>query len=320
MNKREFLKLSTAFGVSMMAPNLMAKQSMSLYGAPALPSVTMAIAALQGKSSKTHDITFKTWKNPDQLRAGVANGLINATMAPLNVGINLLNQGFDFKLLNILAFGVLCVMSKDESIKNIADLKGKKIILPFKNDTPDIIFRAIIKKLELNESEYELTYVQSPPEVLGLFLQKEYDAAIMLEPLASVCELRAKKIGLSVKRAFWIHDEYARAFNKPAIIPQAGIIIQSKFYEQNKEFFDIYESDLKAALNFINSNPQSAAEIGSNYLPTPSKALVNSFKISKLAATRASELGDEIFDFINMIYEFNPKLIGGKIPPKSYLL
>ena len=51
MNRRDFLRMSAAFTAAGMSPSLFAatKEQFTIYGAPAMPSVTIAVAAAQGK-------------------------------------------------------------------------------------------------------------------------------------------------------------------------------------------------------------------------------------------------------------------------------
>ena len=41
-----------------------------------MPSVTIAVAAAQGKLAKQADVALEIWRSPDQLRAGVAKWAI----------------------------------------------------------------------------------------------------------------------------------------------------------------------------------------------------------------------------------------------------
>jgi len=100
----------------------------------------------------------------------------------------------------------------------------------------------------------------------------------------------------------------------------AGIIVERGFYEKNLNLFDTLHSDLKNALSWILENKQSAAKIGSSYLPAPEVALANAFDKANLTVTKANELQSEIMAFFEEIYQFNPKFLGGKMPDKGLFL
>ena len=102
MNRRGFLGFGAAIGATAFAPSLFAKENFTMWGAPAIPSVIMAVASLQGELAKTHDVRLRIWNSADQLRAGVASGDIKITMAPSNVGANMRNHGLNLAMLNLL--------------------------------------------------------------------------------------------------------------------------------------------------------------------------------------------------------------------------
>ena len=99
--------MTAALAAAGVSPSLLAagKEQFTVYGAPAMPSVTIAVAALQGKLAKEADVSLKIWRSPDQLRAGVASGQFKVMMSPSNVGVNLRNQGQKVGMVNILTNG-----------------------------------------------------------------------------------------------------------------------------------------------------------------------------------------------------------------------
>ena len=55
MKRRDFLKMTAALAAAGVSPSLLAagKEQFTVYGAPAMPSVTIAVAALQGNAGET---------------------------------------------------------------------------------------------------------------------------------------------------------------------------------------------------------------------------------------------------------------------------
>ena len=52
--------------------------------------------------------------------------------------------------------------------------------------------KALLKKLKIDAHKVGITYTATPPEAVGLFLSKDYHAAILPEPMASVSILKGK--------------------------------------------------------------------------------------------------------------------------------
>ena len=132
MKRRDFLKMTAALAAAGVSPSLLAagKEQFTVYGAPAMPSVTIAVAALQGKLAKQADVSLKVWRSPDQLRAGVASGQFKVMMSPSNVGVNLRNQGQKVGMVNILTNGITQLMCKGSEVKKEI-LKFYEILMQF---------------------------------------------------------------------------------------------------------------------------------------------------------------------------------------------
>ncbi|ENW5787333.1 TPA: ABC transporter substrate-binding protein, partial [Neisseria gonorrhoeae] len=78
--------------------------------------------------------------------------------------------------------------------------------------------------------------------------------------------------------------------------------------------------DLKNALNWILANRQNAAKIGKNYLPAPEPALVMGLDGARLTVSKGSEVKNEILKFYEILMQFNPELLGGKLPDNGFFL
>lgn len=322
MNRRLFLQYSAALASLSAMPSAWAdnKTPFTIYGAPALPSMVIAVAALQGQLAKQTDVALKIWRSPDQLRAGVASGMFKVMMSPSNVGVNLRNQGQKVGMVNILTNGVMQLMSKQKAMMQPQDLINKKVLIPFKNDMPDIVLQALLKQLGIGFQKISPTYTATPVEAVGLFLSKDYDAVLLPEPMATASVLRGKTLGVNVVRGFDIAKTWGEAFDTKPMIPQAGMIADVAFYQANKAYFEQFHQDLKQALHWVNHNRQSAANIARNYLPAPVPALVQSIPHAHLTVLKGSEVKSELMRFYEILLRFNPKLLGGKLPDDAFFL
>lgn len=324
MNRRNFLEKSSSLSLATLTtlalPNLaFGKDTLTIWGAPALIALSLAVATQRGEARKQKDLKLKIWNTPDQLRVGFASGDFVLSAAPSNVGINLAHQGFDVKLLNVLTNGLNYIFTRDERIKTLHDLEGKHIIMPFKNDMPDIVFAALCKKIGVDKDKIKITYAANPPQAAQLFIAKdEFDAVLSQEPLASALTLMAKKNGISVYRQISMQDEWQRVFSMS--IPQAGLIVNGAYYEANKPFFESLHKDLQNAVKWIKANHDSAAQLGAQYLPAPQAAIKLSIPYANMVALKASEVADDLMKFYEIIFEMNPKFLGGKMPDKNFFL
>lgn len=315
-SRREFLSLSLALSGTAFVPSLFASKKTTIWCPPAIPSVVVA-AALEDKNS---DFDMQIWKNPDQLRAGVGSGEFEVMITPINVGVSLNNQGQNIRSIANMLSGPNYLLAKDGvRIDSLDDLVGKKLILPFKNDMPDILLKAPCKAIGIDANKLDITYAPSPVEAMGLFLTKDYDISSMPEPMISVAILRAKQSGKTLKRVDVLSRAWSEIFGLKSV-PRTGLCVRANFYEKNKEMVESLVSQMMESSKWVESNPQSAAKIGSSYLPAPLPALESAIINSDLSVSRSKDIKDDVMKFFEVIFEFNPKLLGGKMPDESYFL
>ena len=315
LTRRRFLQISAATAAASALP-LRAAEPFTLWGPPVTPTVLLAVAAEMGEARKIRPFTVKSWQSPDMLRAGLLNKSIEISIVPSYVAANLRAQGQPVLLHNIMTRGLLAVMSKAGTISDLGGLAEKNLVMPFKNDMPDIVLQILAKKHGIN-LENRITYTATPPEAVTLFLQKDYPNALLPEPLASASILKGKQEGVNVVRSFPIDKIWNESFGTQNGIAQAGLMVSETVAKEQAEFLAALDKDLLAALDWVTANNKSAAEIAANYMPAPVPALERAFEHSALTALRAKDISAEILQFLGEMYQLNPKIVGGKAPDAS---
>lgn len=320
MKRRELLK-TTALGIiASQLPYVYAAKDTpkstfdTVWGAPVAPAALLGVAARRGQLHRTQPYQVKTWKTPDQLRAGVAKGIMPVTMVPSYVAANFSNRGKDVVLANMMTFGLLQMVAHDHPLNHLEDLVGKSIVMPFKNDMPDLVLKILCKNAGIDFSVLNIQYVSTPPEAMALFLKQRAELAFLPEPLTTASIFKGKMSGQNIVRALDFQQQWGRIMKTKPRIPQAGMQIDRVFYQQHSRIIEQLLSDIDAAATWIDNNPQSAAQIATNYLPIPEPVLAQALPNAYLTGQRTSDIVDEILFFFEQLYQLNPKIIGGKIP------
>jgi len=128
-------------------------------------------------------VEFSTWKNPDQLRALAIEQSSDFVAMPSNVAANLYNRGVALKLMDISTWGVLWMVSRDKDLKTLADFRGKEVVMPFRGDMPDIVFRLLAERQGIQVGkDIKLRYVASPVDAMQLLIMRRADHALLAEP------------------------------------------------------------------------------------------------------------------------------------------
>jgi len=269
-------------------------------------------------------VEFKLWKNPDELRALTIKGGADFIAVPSNVGANLYNKGVDIKLLNISVWGILGMITRDKSLKTLADFKGKKIAMPFRADMPDILFEEIVKAQGMDpKKDFDLQYMSSPFDAMQMLIMRRVDHALLAEPAISIALKKTgsfplKLIAPDLYRTADLQKEWGDTFKVEAKVPQAGMAVIGGMI-QNEYIIKRFNEEYKKSLQWYKNNPTQAGEMIVKTIPMlDAVGVANSIKYVQLDTVKAVKAKKDLEFFYEILKKNNPKTIGGKLPKSGF--
>lgn len=174
--------------------------TLSLGLLPSIDAIPFIIAHEQG-FDKAHNVnleiqTFKSAKDRDvAFQAGKVDGL----SADL-VAISIYNEaGLDVKITSTTT-GEFDLLTGNDAIKDVKDLKGKTVILS-KNTSTQYTVATMLKQAGLTEKDITVTEVPQIPTRLELLKNQKADAAILPEPYVTMGKAAGLRVLSSTKSA-----------------------------------------------------------------------------------------------------------------------
>ncbi|NDR57653.1 ABC transporter substrate-binding protein [Aliiruegeria sabulilitoris] len=292
------------------------EQPLTLWGIPASPSAVFARAVASGDLP---NVAFDIWKSTDQMRAGIASGRFKLFATSTYAAANFYNRGAGIRMVNVVTWGVLYVMARDESVSRIEDLAGKRVLLSNKNEAPDLLFRLVLKWSGLDpDKDVELDYVGSPGEAVPLYLSGRGDVAVLHEPAATAALMRAAKAEQPLFRAIDITEVYGQHTGRGPRIPQVGLAANPEFLAAEAELVAATHAACVEAGRWVLDNPQQAGEMSAAYLPLPAPVIARSLPFVHLDVQSAKEAQEDIEVYFNHLMSLDPGIVGGKLPPDDF--
>ncbi len=259
-------------------------------------------------------VEFKYWKNQDQLRAMILSDKVDFMAVPVNAGAILYNKGVDLQLLNVSIWGNYGIVSSKD-IKTFKDLKGISLAVPSRGDMPDIIVQKLLKANGMSKKDIKIAYMPTPIDGLSMVVKGKIDAAFLPEPALSMAILKSKK---RLKVVLNIQDEYKKAFNTTKTFPQVGFAVMGK-NKHNSKLIKRFVTEYKESMSWYQTHPKQAASIVVKYLPMlKQKAVAMGVKNIEIKTKTAQEAKEEIKQWFKNLKQFNPKLIGDKLPDDKF--
>ncbi len=270
-------------------------------------------------------VEFKPWNNPDQLRAMIINKEVDFVAIPTNVASILYNKKQSIKLLNVSVWGILKILSRDDKVKELKDLKGRELVVPWRGDMPDIVLRAIMKKEKLTTRDIKLKYVSNPMDAAGLLIMRRADNILLPEPATSMVLRKTKSFPVSiiaptVFRAIDLQDEWGKAYKIEPKIPLAGVAVVGDMLRK-KEIVSEFKKEYKKAMFWYKKHPKEAGNLVVKYIKMfKSEAIADSIRHVKLDVKKAIDSKQALDFFFNVLKDDNPKIIGGKLPDSKFYI
>ncbi|WP_245593860.1 ABC transporter substrate-binding protein [Comamonas badia] len=286
----------------------------------------MRIADSGALSDVAEKVEFSTWKSPDQLRAMAIGGAVDLMAMPSNVAANLYNRGVPLKLLDITTWGLLWMVSREKGLRTLADFRGKEVVMPFRGDMPDILFRLLAEKQGLQVgSDIKLRYVASPIDAMQLLITRRADHALLAEPAVSMGlrkthSFPVKVIAPELYRSVDLQQEWGRVFKRPPRIAQAGVAAL-KGVQGDAPLLARFEAEHAKALQWCQDNPEQCGAMAARHV----EMLTPEGVTDALAATRstmiwvdAARARPDLEFFYQQLLQRQPGLVGGKLPDAAF--
>ncbi len=327
--RRSFIRQCAAAGATLLAgvaptlPALAATgRKLTLHGPPAGPSVILVhVAESNGLADLVSELRFDRYRNPDMVRTGFVTGRWELAATPSYVAANLGNRGVPVRLMNIMTWGLLYVISAREDVAKIEDLRGETVAMPFKADMPDLVFQYIARQKGMKAgSDYQLNYVADPFQGLQMLVSGRVDHVVLPEPAATASLLKGAQSGKRLTRAISLQQSWGEVTGGPAAIPQAGMTVRESLLEEMPGLPARLNAAITRSTEWVVSNPAKAGRLAQAHLGVKAPMIERSIPHGNFRLRTAGAARPEIERFYTILAETNPAIIGGRLPDASFYL
>jgi hypothetical protein len=301
---------------------------------PATEQTTIKIAALKGptamgmakmihdqKDLETKAYDIEVLNAVDEVIPKVATGEVDIAAVPSNVSSALYNKT-EGKIvtLAINTLGVLYVVENGDTVHSVSDLKGKTIYSSGKGATPEYVLNYILKGNGLDpEKDVTIEYKSEHAECLAALTNDKNGIAVLPQPFVTAAQM--KNDGLRVALDFtkeWTVVNESHPDQKTGVLITGVIVAQKEFVEQNPELVKAFLEDYKKSIEFTNSNIDEAAALIAEADIVPEPIAKRAIPLCNIVYIDGGNMKELLGGYLNVLYEANPKSIGGKLPGEEF--
>lgn len=294
------------------------------------PAVTAKVAALKGptsmgmvkmmadqKDAKEKDYDFTIASSPDEIAPKFLKGEFDIVALPSNLASILYNKSQGkLQVLAINTLGVLYLMENGDTIKSVADLKGKTVYSSGKGAVPEYAFNYILKANGLNpDTDLRVEYKSEHTEALAALLNDKSGLAVLPQPFATVASLKNKDL----RPALDLTKEWDKASKNAKSTMITGVVVVNKdFAAKYPEKIKKFMADYKASIDYTNDNIDDAAKLIEENDIVPAAVAKKAIPQCNITYVDGSDMKDKLSGYLQVLFEANPKSIGGKMPADDF--
>lgn len=289
----------------------------SLKGPTSMGLVFLMEMSENGKTANDYEFTMVT--AADELLPKVISGELDMALLPANVASVLYNRmDGAISVIDINTLGVLYVVTADDSIQSMADLKGRTIYMTGKGTTPDYVFRYLLSENGLSDNDLTLEYKSEPTEVAALLQQEDGAVGVLPQPFvtAACAQNKDLKIPLDLT-AEW--DKTQKSSPSPSRMVTGVTVVRNDFLEKEPEAVKIFLSEHEKSAAYTKEQTQKAAEL------VVKTGIIEKAPIAELALPKCNitcitgtQMKDALSGYLQVLYDQDPKSVGGKLPGDEF--
>ena len=253
----------------------------------------------------------------DELVPLILQGQVDIASIPANLAATLYNKtegGITVLAVNVL--GVLYIGEYNtENLQSLADLKGQTIYATGKGSTPEYFLRYVLSQNGIDpDKDVTVEWKSEPSEVVALLNAEQKGIAMLPQPYVTAA---AAQLGEGFRVALSLSDEWA-ALDNGTLCTTAVVMARKEFAEQNPEAVEQFLAELETSVAWVNENVEDAAQLCGDYgiikAPVAQKAIPQ----CNLVCITGAEMQQALSGCLNVIFEENPKAVGGALPESDF--
>ncbi len=251
--------------------------------------------------------------SPDALNPRIISGEVDVAAVPVNLASVLYNKlDGDISVLAVSTLGVLYVVEAGSEMNSVADLAGKTVYATGQGATPEYILNYLLDKNGVAGS-VEVNYVGEHAALATMLADGSAEIGMLPEP--NVTSTLAGNDNLRI--ALNLTEEWNKVCSTELV--QGVVIARKSFVNEHPEAIEQFLREYEKSSAFVNENIDEAAKLIVDVgilgnVEIAKKAIPN----CNISFSKGEAMYKAVEGMLAVLFEANPKSIGGKLPDKDF--
>ncbi len=263
--------------------------------------------------------TFEIIGSVDALLPKLVNGDLDMGILPPNVAAKLYNLNPTSVVATaIVGNGMVSVVTRDASVRDLGDLEGKTVSVAGQGATPEYVMKTLLDAAKVPPNSVTLDFSIPTPGIAAALVSDKIEYALLPEPFATVAVMNGNAGDRPVVRALSIRESwksYGFGEDFPMTLCVAAAGFARDYPELTKAFLDQYRQSIEWTVE----NPSEAGPLAEKAgLGLKGAIAAKAIPSCNFTFVNAEEGKQSIESLLATFLAYAPASIGGKLPDEGF--
>lgn len=281
-----------------------------LKGPTGIGAVELMKKSSEGKTEGNYNISVAN--AADEINGKIAKGELDIAAVPTNVAPVLYNKDNGaYSVLAVNTLGVLYVLENGNTINSVSDLSGKTVYMAGQGAVPEYVMEYILEENGIDDTE--IVFMTEHAEAAAALADGRADIVVLPEPNVTAVMMQNENARIALD----LTEEWKAVSGND--MAMGCIIARKDFIEANQEAVETFLDEYEDSIEYVNENIKDAAVlVEESGIMASAAAAEKAIPNCNIVYIDGEDMEKVLNGFYEVLYEAEPKSIGGSLPGKDF--
>lgn len=266
-----------------------------------------------------NNYSFDIAASADEVTPALIQGKTDIAAVPANLASVLYNKtNGGVRVLAVNTLGVIYIVENGDSVKSVADLKGKTLYASGRGATPEYALNYILGMNGLDpEKDVNIEWKSEHTECLSALMTDENAIAMLPQPFVTVAQTKSDKIRIALDLTKeWDAVQKDEAVKSSMIT--GVVVVRSEFADKNPQAVADFLDNYKKSVEYVNGNNDAAAALVGKYDIVAEAVAKKALPYCNITFIEGNEMKEMLSGYLAVLAKQNVKAVGGELPKDDF--
>ncbi|PWM21518.1 MAG: sulfonate/nitrate/taurine transporter substrate-binding protein [Oscillospiraceae bacterium] len=279
----------------------------------------MGMVQLMKQEETSGAYEFSIFAAIDEVTPKIVKGEVDIAAVPANMAAVLYNntQG-QIRVIGINTLGVLYIVESGDSVGSVADLKGKTLYASGKGATPEYALNYILQQNGLTPgTDVTIEWKSEHAECVAALASDPDGIAMLPQPFVATAQAQNPAIRIALDlTAEW--DAIEAQKEAPSALLTGVVVARADYIDAHPQELAAFLSGYDESVGFVNTETEQAAALIEEYGIVAAPVAQAALPYCNIVLIQGAEMKEKLSGYLNVLFEQNPKAVGGSLPDDAF--